>query len=136
MHDGRYWWLSIGFLLLSTFGTWRYLHEKSENEVKLAKGVTDALLGVWSIGSILVLAPRPGLHCFDIKIAIAALPEGLSLALLGAVLLLVSSKIAVAIVEARLARRRVREEAARRMASPHVGNTVLLMPRRQPQPLA
>ena len=128
MHDGRYWWLSTGFLLLSTGGTLLYLQGRSENQVKLAKSVIDACLALWSIGSILALAPKPGPHGFDLKIAMEVLPIWLSRSLIAAVLLLVSSKVAVAIVEARLARRKVMEDWRRRALPTHDRNVVAFAP--------
>ncbi len=130
MRDLHYWWLSTVFLLTSTGGTLLYLHGKTENQVKLAKGVMDALLAVWSVGSILALAPKAGIRTLDIRIAIQELPFWLSVSLIAVVLVLVSSKIAIALVEARLAQRKVKEELCRRLSSGDITNTVFFTPKR------
>ena len=131
MHDLHGWWLSTVFLLMSTGGTLLYLHGKTENEVKMAKGIMDALLALWSVGSILALMPKAGIRTIDIRIAIQELPAWLSVSLIAVVLLLVSSKIAIAIVEARLAQRKVREEIRRRLAAMDTTNTVPFTPKRE-----
>ena len=125
MRDLHVWWLSTVFLLTSTGGTLLYLHGKTENEVKLAKGIMDALLAVWSVGSILALAPKAGFRTLDVRIAIQDLPFWLSASLIAVLLLLVSSKIAIALVEARLAQRKVREEVRRRLSAADTTNTVM-----------
>lgn len=127
LHD---WWLSTVFLLTSTGGTLLFLHGKTENQVKMAKSIMDAPLAVWSVGRILALAPKAGFRTLDIRIAIQELPLWLSVSLIAVVLVLVSSKIAVALVEARLAQRKVKEELCRASSPADATNTVVFMPGR------
>jgi hypothetical protein len=120
MHGFQTLWVYGPVLLCAVSGALLHFRGKSEAELKLQKAVLDGLLAMWTLGSVLALAPRSGAQSFDVKHALQSLPMWLSLLLIVVLLVLVAAKIVIAANEFSLARRQVRRRTDMIRAAPSV----------------